>query len=101
MEGVMLAAIDIHKAVFQAAVLDPVQGEVVEERFSASREALIAWAVKWDGQLAAVGRGGRGGRGGGGGAVSGGRGRGGRSGAKIAQLPRDDGAAIHKTAAMY
>ena len=29
----MLAAIDIHKAVFQAAVLDPANGEISEERF--------------------------------------------------------------------
>jgi len=31
---VLYAAIDIHKRVFQAAVLDPDSGEVVEERFS-------------------------------------------------------------------
>ena len=47
----MLAAIDIHKAVFQTAVLDPAEGEITEERFSASREALVAWAEKWDGKL--------------------------------------------------
>jgi hypothetical protein len=47
----MLAAIDIHKAVFQAVVLDPGDGAVVEERFKASREALLAWAQKWDGKL--------------------------------------------------
>jgi hypothetical protein len=34
------AAIDIHKHAFQAAVLDPESGEVVEERFSADRESL-------------------------------------------------------------
>ena len=50
----MLAAIDIHKAVFQAAVLEPESGELVEERFPASREALIGWAQKWDGKLDAV-----------------------------------------------
>ena len=50
----MLAAIDIHKAVFQTAVLDPAEGEITEERFSASREALVAWAEKWDGKLDAV-----------------------------------------------
>ncbi len=50
----MLAAIDIHKAVFQAAVLDPGDGEIVEERFKASREALLAWARTWDGRLDAV-----------------------------------------------
>ena len=35
----MLAAIDIHKAIFQAAVLDPDNGEITEERFNASRKA--------------------------------------------------------------
>jgi hypothetical protein len=33
------AAIDIHKHAFQAAVLDPEGGEVVEARFSADRES--------------------------------------------------------------
>jgi len=50
----MLAAIDIHKAVFQAAVLDPADGEITEERFKSSREALGAWLAKWDGRLEAV-----------------------------------------------
>jgi transposase len=50
----MLAAIDIHKAVFQSAVLDPMTGEISEERFKASREELVAWVQKWDGQLEAV-----------------------------------------------
>ncbi len=50
----MLAAIDIHKAVFQAAVLDPDAGEVTEERFKASSEALCAWAEKWAGEIEAV-----------------------------------------------
>ncbi len=50
----MLAAIDIHKAVFQAAVLDPADGEITEERFTASREALVAWLQTWDGKLEAV-----------------------------------------------
>lgn len=50
----MLAAIDIHKAVFQAAVLDPADGEITEERFKASREALVAWLQRWDGKLEAV-----------------------------------------------
>jgi hypothetical protein len=40
MGGIMLAAIDIHKAVFQAAVLDSADGEIIEERFKASQEAL-------------------------------------------------------------
>jgi len=50
----VLAAIDIHKAVFQAAVLEPGSGELVEERFPASREALVGWAQKWDGKLDSV-----------------------------------------------
>jgi transposase len=36
----LYAAIDIHKHAFQAAVLDPETGVVVEERFSADRESL-------------------------------------------------------------
>jgi transposase len=48
------AAIDIHKHVFQAAVLDPESGEVVEERFSADRESLVRWAEQWRGRLQAV-----------------------------------------------
>ncbi|MBA3422567.1 MAG: transposase, partial [Thermoleophilaceae bacterium] len=50
----MLAAIDIHKAVFQTAVLEPAEGEITEERFKASREALVAWVQKWEGKLDAV-----------------------------------------------
>ena len=50
----MLAAIDIHKAVFQAAVLDPADGEITEERFKASKEALVAWIERWDGELDVV-----------------------------------------------
>ena len=50
----MLAAIDIHKAVFQAAVLDPANGEITEERFKASREALVAWIERCDGELEVV-----------------------------------------------
>ena len=50
----MLAAIDIHKAVFQAAVLEPESGELVEQRFAASREALAAWAREWNGRLDVV-----------------------------------------------
>lgn len=51
----MLAAIDIHKAVFQTAVLDPDDGEVLaEERLKASREELVAWIEKWDGKLDVV-----------------------------------------------
>ena len=50
----MLAAIDIHKAVFQAAVLDPASGEIAEERFKASREALVAWIERCSGALDVV-----------------------------------------------
>ena len=50
----MFAAIDIHKHVFQAAVLDSAGGEVVEARFPATREALAAWVDEWDGRLVAV-----------------------------------------------
>src|SRR5439155_9046193 len=48
------AAIDIHKRVFQAAVLDAETGELVQERLPASREALDAWATRWAGKLEAV-----------------------------------------------
>jgi transposase len=51
---VLYAAIDIHKQVFQVAVLDPESGEVVEERFPADRAALGEWAARWEGQVAAV-----------------------------------------------
>ena len=55
MGGTMLAAIDIHKAVFQTAVLNPDDGEVLaEERFKASREELVAWIEKWEEKLDAV-----------------------------------------------
>src|SRR6266516_4449511 len=50
----LYAAIDIHKQAFQAAVLDPGSGEVVEQRFPADRESLGAWAARWQGRLAAV-----------------------------------------------
>lgn len=50
----MLAAIDIHKAVFQTAVLNPEDGQITEERFNASQQALIVWIAKWDGQLEVV-----------------------------------------------
>jgi hypothetical protein len=43
----LYAAIGIHKRAFQAAVLDPDTGEVVEERFSADRESLARWAEQW------------------------------------------------------
>jgi transposase len=50
----LYAAIDIHKHAFQAAVLDPESGEVVEERFSADRESLARWAEPWRGRVSAV-----------------------------------------------
>ena len=50
----MLAAIDIHKAVFQAAVFDPADGAITEERFKASPERLVDWLVAWDGKLDVV-----------------------------------------------
>src|SRR4051812_48114957 len=54
MGGIVLAAIDIHKAVFQAAVLNRASGEIIQERFAASRVELAAWIEKWEGQLDAV-----------------------------------------------
>jgi transposase len=51
---VLYAAIDIHKHAFQAAVLDPESGEVVQERFSADRENLDRWASEWRGRVTAV-----------------------------------------------
>src|SRR6059058_5386143 len=50
----LYGAIDIHKHAFQAAVLDPDSGEVVEERFSADRESFAHWADGWRGQVVAV-----------------------------------------------
>src|SRR5213595_3129934 len=50
----LFAAIDIHKHAFQAAVLDPQGGEVVEARFSADRESLARWAEEWQGRVVAV-----------------------------------------------
>jgi transposase len=50
----LYAAIDIHKHAFQAAVLDPESGEVVEERFSADRESVARWAERWRGRVEAV-----------------------------------------------
>src|SRR5919204_4727547 len=50
----LYAAIDIHKAVFQAVVLDPETGELRERRFAATREELADWAMEWRGRLAAV-----------------------------------------------
>ena len=50
----LYAAIDIHKHAFQAAVLGPESGELVEERFAADRESLARWAERWRGRLASV-----------------------------------------------
>src|SRR3954453_24270161 len=50
----LYAGLDIHKAVFQAVVLDPGSGELRERRFAPSREALADWAMEWQGKLAAV-----------------------------------------------
>lgn len=50
----MLAAIDIHKSVFQAAVLDPEEGELVEQRFAASGEKLREWLDEWAPELETV-----------------------------------------------
>ena len=50
----LCAAIDIHKAVFQAAVLDTETGEITQERFASTRQALVEWAERWRDRLAAV-----------------------------------------------
>jgi transposase len=50
----LYAAIDIHKSVMQAAVLDPESGEVTDARFPATRESLRDWAMPLHGQVAAV-----------------------------------------------
>jgi transposase len=52
--GMLYAAIDIHKRVFQAAVLDAASGEIAEARFPATREALQEWAMPLQGTVAAV-----------------------------------------------
>jgi transposase len=50
----LYAAIDIHKRIFQTAVLDAETGEVVQERVVATREALDEWAQRWQSKLEAV-----------------------------------------------
>jgi hypothetical protein len=50
----LYACIDIHKAVFQAVVLDPETGELGESRFEPPRGRLSDWAMQWQGKLAAV-----------------------------------------------
>ena len=52
--AMVYAAIDIHKSVFQVAVLDRESGELREQRFTASREALDDWAMRWLGRVQAV-----------------------------------------------
>ena len=39
----LYAGLDIHKAVFQAVVLDPESGELRESRCTPSRQALADW----------------------------------------------------------
>ena len=50
----LYAAIDIHKHVLQAALLDPGSGELHDARFPATREALRDWAMPLQGRVAAV-----------------------------------------------
>jgi transposase len=50
----LYAAIDVHKHVLQAAVLDPASGELRDARFPATREALREWAMPLRGAVAAV-----------------------------------------------
>ncbi len=50
----LYAALDVHKQVLQAAVLDPVSGELRDARFPATREALREWAVPLRGRVVAV-----------------------------------------------
>lgn len=50
----LYAAIDIHKHLLQAVVLDPASGELVEASFPAKREELGDWAAAWKGKLVAV-----------------------------------------------
>jgi transposase len=50
----LYAAIDVHKQVLQAAVLEPVSGEMNDARFPATREALRDWAMPLRGRVGAV-----------------------------------------------
>jgi len=46
--GMLYAAIDIHKRVFQAAVLDPASGEIAEARgLDLDAIAMLAMATGW------------------------------------------------------
>jgi transposase len=51
---VLCAAVDIHKHVFQAVVLDPSSGEVEETRFAAGRDQLREWAERLVGREAVI-----------------------------------------------
>jgi len=50
----MYAAIDHHKAVFQAAMLDPQTGVAADERFEGSRDGLASWVERWQGRVTDV-----------------------------------------------
>jgi transposase len=50
----IVAGFDIHKSVFQAAVLDVASGALAEERFAATREAVDDWAMRYRGRVGAV-----------------------------------------------
>ena len=50
----LYAMIDIHKHVFQAAVVDPESGQIWEQRFGADRDELRRWALRWRPKLQAV-----------------------------------------------
>lgn len=52
--GMLFAALDVHKQVLQAAVLDPVSGGLRDARFAATREALREWATPLRGRVATV-----------------------------------------------
>ena len=50
----MYAAIDHHKTVFQAAMLDAETGEAANERFEGSRAGLASWMERWQGRVTDV-----------------------------------------------
>ena len=50
----MYAAIDHHKAVFQAAMLESDTGVAANERFEGSRERLALWIERWQGRVTDV-----------------------------------------------
>jgi transposase len=47
-------ALDVHKSVLQAAVIDAGSGELAEQRLAATVDALDEWAMRWRGELVAV-----------------------------------------------